>query len=153
MKSKGLLLVALLLAMLSGCASYSCGAPQGTSCRSVADVYDARELGSLPHQQVNQPVGNTSVATVPARDPMYLDGWQDDTKYPVHQAAVPMLLHDGLKPRLISVEPGDALLSRPKVLRVWIRPWEDKDDLHDEQYVYLRLDRGSWLLTGGESQP
>lgn len=147
MKSKGLLLVALLLAMLSGCASYSCGAPQGTSCRSVADVYDAREQGSLPHQQ---PVSSIAVS---GKSLVHQEIGQDDTQYPIHQAATPELLRDDLKPILISVKPGDALLSRPKVLRVWILPWEDKDDLHDEQYVYLRLDRGSWLLTGEERQP
>lgn len=42
---------------------------------------------------------------------------------------------------------GDALLSRPRVVRVLILPWEDEDgDLHAGGYLYLRLDRGAWTL-------
>ena len=43
--------------------------------------------------------------------------------------------------------PGDPLLSRPRQLRVWMARWEDADgDLIDESMLYLRLDRGAWVL-------
>lgn len=43
---------------------------------------------------------------------------------------------------------GDPLLSRPRVVRVLVLPWEDEDgDLHAGGYLYLRLDRGAWTLT------
>lgn len=46
------------------------------------------------------------------------------------------------------VAPGDPLLSRPRHLRVWIARWEDADgDLVDASMLYLRLDRGSWVLS------
>lgn len=42
---------------------------------------------------------------------------------------------------------GDALLSRPRVVRVLVLPWEDEDgDLNAGGYLYLRLDRGAWTL-------
>ncbi len=43
--------------------------------------------------------------------------------------------------------PGDALLTRPRVVRVLVLPWEDDTgDLNAGGYLYLRLDRGAWTL-------
>ncbi|MGQ0699940.1 MAG: TraV family lipoprotein [Panacagrimonas sp.] len=43
--------------------------------------------------------------------------------------------------------PGDALLTRPRVVRVLVLPWEDEaGDLNAGGYLYLRLDRGAWTL-------
>ena len=40
------------------------------------------------------------------------------------------------------------LLGTPRVLRLWVAPWEDAGgDLHDETYLYLRIDDGRWALT------
>ena len=42
---------------------------------------------------------------------------------------------------------GSAIRSAPRVIRLWIAPWEDSDgDLHDQTYVYLTLDTGRWLI-------
>lgn len=117
-----------VLLLLSGCAaSYSCGTPVGISCRSLSDVYEAREAGNLPHQR-----GQVDIASETS---------QSDTGA-AEPASVPV------RPQIISVEPGNPLLSRPNVLRVWINRYESDGDLHDEQFVYLRLDEGRWLLTG-----
>ena len=33
------------------------------------------------------------------------------------------------------------------MLSVWFAPWEDNDgDLHDQNYVYLQVDSGRWLI-------
>lgn len=43
---------------------------------------------------------------------------------------------------------GNALLTRPRVVRVLVLPWEDDGgDLNAGGYIYLRLDRGAWTLT------
>ena len=48
---------------------------------------------------------------------------------------------------LAAPNPGDALLTRPRVVRVLVLPWEDDGgDLHAGGYLYLRLDRGAWTL-------
>lgn len=42
---------------------------------------------------------------------------------------------------------GDALLTRPRVVRVLVLPWEDESgDLNAGGFLYLRLDRGTWTL-------
>jgi hypothetical protein len=46
-----------------------------------------------------------------------------------------------------ATQEGDALLTRPRVVRVLVLPWEDEaGDLNAGGYVYLRLDRGTWTL-------
>lgn len=42
---------------------------------------------------------------------------------------------------------GEPIRTPPKVLRLWIAPWEDADgDLHDQSYVYVVADRGRWVI-------
>ncbi|TAM33219.1 MAG: hypothetical protein EPN60_02045 [Nevskiaceae bacterium] len=56
---------------------------------------------------------------------------------PVTNAAAPMAA-----PNL-----RDALLTRPRVVRVLVLPWEDDGgDLNAGGYLYLRLDRGAWTV-------
>jgi conjugal transfer pilus assembly protein TraV len=39
------------------------------------------------------------------------------------------------------------LRSPARVLRLWIKPWEDSDgDLHSQSYVYVPIDAGRWLI-------
>lgn len=41
----------------------------------------------------------------------------------------------------------DGIRSHPRVLRLWIAPWEDSDgDLHEAAYVHLVVDPGRWLI-------
>lgn len=52
------------------------------------------------------------------------------------QAAVPL---NGLDPM--------ALRSPVRLLRLWIKAWEDSDrDLADQSYVYVRVDDGHWQI-------
>lgn len=42
---------------------------------------------------------------------------------------------------------GDPIRTQPKVLRVWIAPWEDSDgDLHDQSYIYVVANTGRWVI-------
>ena len=37
--------------------------------------------------------------------------------------------------------------SNPRLLRVWVAPWEDSDgDLHEEAIVHVIVDSGRWLI-------
>jgi conjugal transfer pilus assembly protein TraV len=41
----------------------------------------------------------------------------------------------------------DPLRSQARILRLWIKPWEDADgDLYDQGYVYVQVDNGQWLI-------
>ncbi|MBL8481128.1 MAG: TraV family lipoprotein [Rhodocyclaceae bacterium] len=42
---------------------------------------------------------------------------------------------------------GTPLRSPTVELRIWLAPWEDRDGaLHDQQYVYLVVDPGRWMV-------
>lgn len=46
-----------------------------------------------------------------------------------------------------------ALRSGTRVMRLWVKPWEDSDgDLHDQSYLYLRIDEGRWQLEHVQQQ-
>jgi len=48
---------------------------------------------------------------------------------------------------LTTVTPGTPLFIPPRTMRVWVAPWPDEDGtLHDETYLYLRLDNGHWVM-------
>ncbi|MCC6206548.1 MAG: TraV family lipoprotein [Gammaproteobacteria bacterium] len=117
-------LIPVLFILLTGCAStpkYACGLPKGVGCKPVGEVYEASIAGTLSRGRLNQ--DNPSTAA-----PGIAKG--------VNTAVV------------ATVNPSDPLLSPPKQIRVWINRWEDTTgDLHDETYLYLRLDNGAWRLT------
>ena len=53
------------------------------------------------------------------------------------------------RPAAAPAPPGDgtALRSSPRILRVWIAPWEDSDgDLHEQSFLYVLIDTGRWLI-------
>ncbi len=48
---------------------------------------------------------------------------------------------------------GDAIRSQPRVLRIWVAPWEDSDgDLHDQSMLYLTVDAGRWRIEHNRSR-
>lgn len=111
-----------LAVILGGCASgpkYACGVPSGIGCKPVRAVYQA-SIAGLP--TITADTARTAAAP------------------PAPKGIAKAAPTD-------SAGPGDPLLSRPRQLRVWIARWEDADgDLVDESNVYLRLDRGSWVI-------
>jgi len=115
---------------LAGCASgprYACGLPEGIRCQPVSEVY-AASLAPAP-----APIGSVPDASYRALSPT--PAGETSGARPATRA----------RPIVATVKPGDPLLTAPRVLRLWIAPWEDvAGDLHDETYLYLRLDDGRW---------
>ena len=121
----------LILAIgLSGCAStlsglggsegYACKAPEGALCTSVSGVY------------VNSRQG-TPISTNPAA--------KKPTTPVASYGAAPLL------PARTSAASSESIRSNPRVLRLWIAPWEDSDgDLHEEAFVHVVVDTGRWLI-------
>jgi conjugal transfer pilus assembly protein TraV len=118
--------------LLAGCASslsglggtdrYACRAPEGAQCTSVSGVY-----------------ANT------ARGVLRPDKLAADKPSPATPAAY------GASPRPAAVPTAAAtsapLRSAPRVLRLWIAPWEDADgDLHEDAFVHVVVDTGRWLI-------
>jgi conjugal transfer pilus assembly protein TraV len=130
-----LVITVMLPAILTGCAStlsgldgetkFACKAPEGVSCASLSGVY-----------------ANAVANNLPALNPE----WKGEEKegkggtpaaQPAKSAAIV-----GRAP-----SSGDPIRTQPKVLRVWIAPWEDGDgDLHDQSYIYVVADPGRWVI-------
>ena len=124
------LIVALAL---SGCASSmsgvggtdssACKAPEGALCTSVSGVYANSVYGS---PQPAKPSATKPTVAAPA----------------IYGAA-------SIAPGnpTASVTPGNAIRSNPRLLRVWIAPWEDSDgDLHEQAFIHIIVDTGRWLI-------
>lgn len=159
--------IALLTLTLSGCAStlsgvggtqsYACKAPVGALCTSVSGVY-ANALHGMaevprPPETAAAPIllGDTDRAgkvTSPfAGTKPLTSSISNPTNRPVPQStsdpSFPSAPHAD-RPAPVS---DPALRSEPRVLRLWIAPWEDSDgDLHDASVVHVVVDTGRWLI-------
>ena len=123
------------IATLAGCAStlsglgggdkYACKAPQGVLCTSVAGVYANSVENNLPSQRIEKrPSEPVTKATSPART-----------------MPSPKPLSDSA-----------ALRASPRILRLWVAPWEDSDgDLHEQSFLYVVVDPGRWLIEHNRS--
>lgn len=132
------LLAGATLLGLGGCASnlsgiggtptYACKAPAGAQCTSVSGVYanagqGARQLLGLDaHRPVGSGALGAPASTATTGSPTASPG------------AAPAPSAAGLR-------------TSPRVLRLWIAPWEDSDgDLHEASTVNVLIDHGRWLI-------
>jgi conjugal transfer pilus assembly protein TraV len=120
---------AALAAVLSGCAStlsgvggtngYACKAPEGALCTSVSGVY--------ANSQQGRPLSPQPAEKTPAKAPA-------STEPATRPSTQPVTLSGPIR-------------SGPRILRLWIAPWEDADgDLHEEAVVHVVADPGRWLI-------
>jgi conjugal transfer pilus assembly protein TraV len=127
-------LAILLAPLIAGCAgtlsgvgggsAFACKAPPGTTCASVAGVYANAVANNLPGQQ-QQPRPEKSPST------------NAEAKGSSADSSVAARTPGS----------GSAIRSDPRILRIWLAPWEDSDgDLHDQAYVYVTVDAGKWLI-------
>lgn len=109
---------------LGGSPTYGCQAPKGTVCTSVSGVYANSNAGYrspvwsiLPADATKQPTGTPSAAPTSASE-----GSPSPTT-------------------------PEALRTAPRVLRLWIAPWEDSDgDLHEASFVHVLVSTGQWRM-------
>jgi len=115
---------------LGGSEHYGCKAPSGVQCQSVSGAYfsDAGRPARLPT------AGGKARLMKPG--PMTKASLVAGGQVPANQ---PELESGAFMPT--------PLRSPARVLRVWIKPWEDADhDRVDQSYVYVRVDHGKWML-------
>ncbi len=120
--------LAILAVLVSGCSStpdYACKAPDGTTCKSITEVYQETD-GEL------------------RRKPIYSgDGSQENTI----TSYKPSLASERTV-SLPKIKPGDPVRVEPRILRIWLAPWEDEDGVfYDQSYIYAIIDRGRWLVS------
>jgi conjugal transfer pilus assembly protein TraV len=147
---KTLLLTLLLLPLLiTGCTTpkYACGVPDGIGCKPLSEVHRMAQDGTLKmraapsnrdeDQSKETASAHSDVEKLAGRD----NAKPDDATKPDIEAPPRTL------PEVVTVTPGAPILTPPRTLRVWIARWPDEDGtLHDETYLYLRLDNGRWLM-------
>ncbi len=108
---------------VGGAGSYACKAPVGSQCTSVSGVYANSMHGQAPASMLSK-----AAKARPSASPA-LTGASAAPVAPV-----------------LSL-PASALRSQPRVLRLWIAPWEDADgDLHEAAVVHVLVDTGRWLI-------
>lgn len=148
-----LILLSLVLSplLLVGCATpkYACGVPDGIGCKPLSEVHRMAKDGTLKMRSApNYRDGEESPSKKsPAAqaDVMKLAGGTN--RNTVSEAEPKQVAPSRMTPDIVSVTPGAPLLIPPRTMRVWVSRWPDEDGtLHDETYLYLRLDNGRWLM-------
>lgn len=115
---------------LDGTSTYACKAPDGVRCDSMSGTYYNAVQNNLPAQRKSS-----------QRTP-------NDAPAPATSDRRATALQSTSAP---SQRPNDeqpaSLRAAPRVMRVWIKPWEDTDhDLNGESMVYVQVDDGRWLV-------
>ncbi len=142
--------VIVIAAVLPGCAitgldgesKYACKAPEGVRCDSVSGTYYNALQNNLPAQRRSAaPPVDTSPQAAPAGSA---------------PRAAPTMRNASTRPA--AGDEGAAyvaapLRAAPRVLRLWIKAWEDADrDLVGESLVYVQVDNGRWLVAHVQRQ-
>ena len=149
----GFAAVATACALASGCANmagvggttqYSCKAPEGVKCDSVSGTYHNSVEHNLPSQRQGSSSKNDEAAPVRFDAPGTNRGSAQTAEVPTALATI--AVRSGVAPPRAAHAPMP-LRSPARVLRLWVKPWEDSDgDLVDQFYVYVPIDHGRWLV-------
>lgn len=149
------------LSGVGGSPTYACKAPAGAQCTSVSGVYANAGQGArqLLGSDAPRAVGSGALAT-PAVDatshgPVVRSGAGAPAPKasPAETRPAPAPASDATT--VAPTAPSDevsapapaALRTAPRVLRLWIAPWEDSDgDLHEASTVNVLIDHGRWLI-------
>ena len=118
--------ILLVIALVTGCAStYPCGEPDAGKCASVTSNYDKSfndytNADDLP--QDNSWFGSKDKSDVKPVKQMKFDKY---SQIPAN---------------------GSPLVSQPTMMRVWLTPYTDNDNIYHEQgYEYMLTDKGHWV--------
>jgi len=172
------LLAALTATILGGCSSmdlsgiggdskFACSAPEGVSCLSVTGLYINAQKGTLPAMQRSAAeevlVTKSRKPELPSAFGSGVDADQSGGQLAAGKAADPdakvMAAYSEtrgaggkLSPASMETpESGQPIRSAPKVLRVWMAPFQDTDnDLHDQRYLFVTVHTGRWLIEANQ---
>ena len=120
---------------LDGASSYNCKAPEGVKCDSVSGTYHNALQNNLPSQRRGPTSDQSQSPPVPN---------------PAGMRNAPAMLATAAHTAPSEEAAGYVaapLRASPKILRLWIKSWEDADrDLNGETLVYVQVDNGRWLV-------
>jgi len=129
------------MAGVGGSAQFGCKAPVGVQCDSVSGTYSNALQQNLPSQRKSAPEASSAAPTVMDQ----LAGKRVATA--TYSGTGAALSSPAVNTLAATREVSAPLRSSARVLRLWIKPWEDSDgDLHSQSYVYVPIDAGRWLI-------
>ena len=149
------------LSGVGGSPTYACKAPAGAQCTSVSGVYanagqGARQLlGSDASRAVGSGALGTPVADATSHGPLVRSGAgapapkvsPAETRPAPAPASGATTVAPTAPSGAVPAQSAAALRTAPRVLRLWIAPWEDSDgDLHEASTVHVLIDHGRWLI-------
>lgn len=173
--------IAAAVAVLSGCSStslsgiggessFSCAAPEGVSCMSVTGININATKKTLPAMR-RTPEDEAAGLARKDKPLRTVFGAPDESGERGFSAGVsgeePTR---GTRPRgdqVATAGPpagmvspaqmetpfsGQPIRSAPKILRIWMAPFEDNEqDLHDQRYLYVTVNQGRWLIEANQA--
>lgn len=115
---------------LGGDSKYACKAPDGVTCDSVSGTYANALHNNLPSQQAQRSTRRLKEPSEESHSVTVGRSISRTTANPSDMAVTP-----------------SPLRTQARILRLWIKPWEDADgDLYDQGYVYVQVDNGQWQI-------
>lgn len=133
------------LSGVGGTSEYSCTAPEGVSCMSVSGLNANVTNRTLPAMQPRSELLDAKKAEAKTAS----EG--KETK-PVAYAGDKVASAGRVSPSSMDAPySGQPIRTPPRVLRVWMAPFEDVDsDLHDQKYLYVTVHTGRWMLEANQ---
>ena len=144
-----LTLTLIIPVLISGCASpkYACGVPDGIGCKPLSEVHRMAKDGTLKMRAApnNRDEPETKNSNRARSDVEKLAGRDNSNRE--KESSSTEVLPQQASTEIVTVTPGAPILIPPNTMRVWVARWPDEDGtLHDETYLYLKLDNGRWWV-------
>lgn len=138
---------ASVLSGVGGTEGYACKAPIGAQCTSVSGVYANGSANAsansdlLELRAVHEAFRPQDLLTMPSIPVATFEA------QPAPSAESSPARAAGASAGATASPATQALRSPPRVLRLWISPWEDADgDLHEASFINVVIDTGRWLI-------
>lgn len=127
---------------VGGTAEFGCKAPVGVTCDSLSGTYYNALRKNLPSQQ------KSAIAAPETSTGLPMGALTGKYVAPAgHSAKHAAFVNTSVTTLGATREANAPLRSAARVLRIWIKPWEDYEgDLHSQCYVYVPIDTGHWLI-------
>lgn len=140
---KNLIILFILSLFMVACATdYPCGEPRTGRCSSISENYE----------RSNQPIINPEDKPINPHENCQSGNCGNNSNNGSTGNSSGSWFSSSNKDRKSNLYPqipanGSPLVSTPSMMRVWISPYVDADNIyHDQGYQYMLVDRGHWLF-------
>lgn len=151
------LLMPIAVVTLSACGVFqdtphSCRPVEGLPCMSLADADNlaTNHPEVIEHINAHQGTSTADASNSNTQEPPPWGGVAPTKGGHSHKDRAqnkPTIPLGTIRLPNTGILPGHPVYRDPTIARVWFAPWEDGNGLlHDQEYVYMVLDRGGWAL-------